>query len=311
MTTEGDAEAVTDMATDLVREFSSGRFQALGSDPCAQEMQLREWDAEVYRRGVTQVAGTAAAISEQLQRAIAVSINTLGHSGQTGTPLEVWLNNNIGLGNLTPTAEEAGIATIGILTGGVGLSIAIPAALGRVRNRLPSAAKIRAGNVSSEEKGLQVGPGVYLWAPGVASNPTTPAQQRKARETGKLQGPAIADAINGWIQHQIDRVTPADFASARNRLARLVGSAEGSGEFGIWQQGDPVTATSKLGQLEAIRGEVRARREELDERCEAEKAEASRLISEQQAADIEFRRLALWSGAGLGIFVVIAWARSR
>jgi hypothetical protein len=310
-TSAAEVDAVLDGASNIVAEFTTGRFAALGSDPCAQEMQLREWDAEVYRVNMARVAGVAAAMSSQLQRAIDRSIRTRGHAGMTGTPLEVWLSNNLGLPNLTPTAEEAGIATIGILTAGAGLAVAIPAALGRVRSRLPSVAAIEAGTVSDQRRGLRVGPDVYLWASGVADNPTTPREKTRARELGKLQGPAIASEVAAWIGHQVDTVTPPDFPSIRNRLNRVVGSSTGSGSFGVWEPGDPVAPGSRLGQLEAIRRDVRERRAELDARCVAAEEEGRSLTRQRQESDLEFRRLALWSAAGFGVFAVVAWSRTR
>ena len=309
MTTGAGVDGVVGAANETIEFFASGRFGALGGDPCAEQVQLREWEQTQYRPAAARLNGAAAAVSGTVIRGIEDSISTRGHSGRNGTALEVWLNNHIGTASLTPTHEEVGTAVVGVLSSGASVPAAAIATLRKIRDRLPTVAEIRAG-VSTVERGLEVGPQIYLYKAGIP-NPTTEAEKRKSREGGRFVGPRISEEVDNWMVRQMDRVTPSSFPDARQRLERLVGTSAGSGAWGIWVPGDPISAGSKIGEMEAMRGDIRARLDDLDDRCQAQLAEHASLTRQQQESDIAFRRNALVAGASVALFTVIALARRR
>jgi len=304
-------------AIDTFYEAQEQKWAVIASNPCIGVVALEEFEATMYRPTMARAVGTASAISQALRRDIGESLRTLGHSGGTGTPLEVWLNNQIGTGPLTPTAEEPLTTLVGFLTMGASLGPGGIATLATIRGRLPTYAEIQAG-IGTDERGLKVGPDVYLWANGVADNPTTAAEQSKARRIGRLRGARVRDEVDLWVLHQIAEVIPPGYGSPRQNLARLVGTDSGSGEFGIWVPGDPISETSKIGELIRLRDDIRERTILLDGRCvewQAEQAELRRYAAETERAD----RLATAGaattiagyGAAVAAFVAVLALRRR
>jgi hypothetical protein len=316
-----EVSAVFSGAGELANTFMSGRWSATGGDPCAGVMALQEYERDIYRPRRQQAAGVAKTASDRLMRHMDTVFATRGRAGGTGTPLGTFLINQIGMGKLTPEVEEVGLVLLGIGTAGVGAGIA---AADAVRRRLPTAAEINEG-INRNSWGLETGPGVFLWAPGVSRNPTTEAQKRKARNQGRFIGATVADVVESWRAEVISNANPPNAPSARADLNRLVGSWEGTGDWGIWQESDGYSPTSKLGEMDDLQAGMLARIDQLDERCEQDRAEAKNLARAEAAgrqydrATARQQQLRSYDvveqlgtyGAALGAFVILLLARRR
>lgn len=314
-----EVSAVFSGAGELVNTFMSGRWSATGGDPCAGVMALQEYERDIYRPRRQQAAGVAETAADLLSRHMDTVFATRGRAGGTGTPLGTFLINQIGMGKLTPEVEEVGLVFLGIGTAGAG---AVIAATDAVRRRLPTAQEINEG-INTNTWGLKTGPGVYLWAPDVAKNPTTEAQKRKARNEGRFIGPQVASVVESWRAEVIANANPPAAPTARADLNRLVGSWEGTGDWGIWQPSDGYSPTSKLGEMDDLQAAMLERIEQLDIRCEQDRNEA-KMLARAEAAGRQYdretaRQQQLRSydvvsqlgtyGAALGAFVVLLLAR--
>jgi len=203
--------------------------------------------------------GVARKSSMKLQRAITEAIENQGKAKAnyyvTSTKLKTYLEGQVGEEALVPP----GAYSLALLSGPMAPAIID----GFISDRLPSGNDILNGRVFKSEKGLQISNGIYLWATGLPTNPQTDAERLQLVNQGRYGGPVFSDLLNGWIEHQRNRVSPAGFLSARATLEKLVGNWEGTGPWGIWEEGDPVSSTSRVGLLDDFR--VTMFEEEYDE----------------------------------------------
>jgi len=66
-------------------------------------------------------------------------------------------------------------------------------------------------------------------------------------KNGVYRGSKIKRLIRRWIDYQVENVSSPGLADVRADLIDLVGTFYGSGEYGFWQEGDPIAPGSKLG----------------------------------------------------------------
>jgi hypothetical protein len=240
-----------------------------GENPCHFFASIEElWYGNVGPKW-WKAWGVARKSSMKLQRAITESIDKqgrtpLGSHYVTSTKLKTYLEDQVGEEALVPP----GVFVLALMAGPLAPAIIDDF----IKDRLPSGNDILNDRVERGEKGLQVSPGIYLWAPGLPTSPSNDTERHELSTQGKYGGPEFGELLDGWIEQQRNRVSPAGFLSARATLEKLVGNWEGSGAWGIWEEGDPVSPTSKIGFLDDFR--VTMFEEEYDEAqalCEAQR----------------------------------------
>jgi hypothetical protein len=84
---------------------------------------------------------------------------------------------------------------------------------------------------------------------GRMSNTGTRISEGVYLKNGVYRGATILQLIDRWIQYQIENVSSPALGNARTDLIRMVGTWQGTGEYGIWQEGDGVATGSELGIL--------------------------------------------------------------
>jgi len=92
--------------------------------------------------------------------------------------------------------------------------------------------------------GQDIADGTYL---GHMSNSGDRISSGVYIKNGVYRGSKIKRLIRRWIDYQVENVSSPGLADVRADLIDLVGTFYGSGEYGFWQEGDPIAPGSKLG----------------------------------------------------------------
>lgn len=241
-----------DDAIQTQHDVAEQRQRARGADPCVYWASIDELWATNHGPAWWRATTTAAKVSDALSRAIEESIRARGRTANASgqTPLADFLVQQLGADSLIPDVTKAELFLVGLLTQGFTLG-ALPFEVAAIiENYLPLGSDLlRTGVYSRQDKGLEISPGIYLWGPGLPANPTNETQNALIRRRGRYSGRLISDQIREWKERQVDRVVPARFGTARARLINLVGSWEGSGEYGVWVPSDGYAETSRIGFL--------------------------------------------------------------
>ena len=120
-----------------------------------------------------------------------------------------------------------------------------------IEDRMPSGQDIADGSFRGRmsNTGTKVSAGVYI-------------------KNGTYRGSKILRLINRWIEYQAQNVSSPDLSDARSDLIRMVGTAEGSGAFGIWREQDGVRDGSELGNVLFMESEMLTLEREARAICE-------------------------------------------
>jgi hypothetical protein len=261
---------MVDNGVNTQHQAAAFRQGARGHDPCIYFASIDELWATDVGPAWWKATSVANRVSYKLRRAIRESIRARGRHAQAAsqTPLQDYLMNQIDPINLLPDAVVARLIVQGFaMPFGMSMATAPGQVLDTIRAYLPRGSDILDGSVSGSEKGLEIGPGVFLWAPGLPSRPQGEADNRRLRDHGRYIGPLIKQQVEAWVDQARERVVPAGFSSARMRLTNLTGSWEGSGDFGVWIDGDGYSRQSKIGYLEDWYNRFWAERAEAQQLC--------------------------------------------
>ena len=311
---------MVDAGIQTQHDVAEQRQRARGADPCVYFASIDEIWATNHGPAWWMATTTAAKVAEKLDRAITESIRRRGRASQAASqsPLEDFLVDQLGADELVPPAIITWMVIQGFLTSGASVAQAPAAVLAYIKDHLPRGSDILAGTVSGAEKGLEVGPGIYMWAPGLPTRPQGEADNRRLREQGRYMGPTIVAQLAEWTTVQRERVVPNGFLSARGKLTNLTGGWEGSGNYGIWVPSDGYAPGSRIGFLEDWRETFWAERAEAKALCrqwgerEQERADVAAGMPgylatiEAEAAAQRNRYLLV-----LGLAATAAWAFGR
>jgi hypothetical protein len=287
-------------------EITLAKQAQRGRDRCTYWAAQEELWWSTMQDEVADVIAAADKLALSLPAAISDSIQDRGVGSPTysgGKPAAAYMIDTLGIDNVLPPAVRAAIAG-GVVAGGFAAAPLIPAlVIGEVTTRLPTAADIMAGRVPINAKGLKVSDGVYLYAGDNIA--TTAAQKARAWTRGKYRGINVARAMRDWVDYQAAHVAPTTVANPRRKLIELTGYSTGTGPWGIWAAGDPVTPDSAVGQMRWIKQDFWAQRDDAKEDCEEELQWGRDIVSGQLdlAAQEEMRKtIALVGLLALGYF---------
>lgn len=234
------------------------RRQALADDPCRLSVDIITYRRDFIDPAITRASQAAIALSTQGARAVWRSLDNWGrpdprYVGGTTFVRYAVSNNYLSM----PSAAGA----LALLFGGpVGPAAAAAAWEGFLADHLgPDAPPL--GNPPGN-KAFRVSPGVYLYAGG-----GIPKGDARHITDGELRGSRVRSAWYSWREAQRRDVSPAHATNWRNRLTRLVGS--GNGSWRVWEDGDPISANSKLGQLHTVLAMLLDEKATADARCAA------------------------------------------
>ena len=260
-----DFEGLGNMINSGIETFhreTLNKQELRGNDPCLYWAAQEELYYGVIKDAVEKANGVAAKTSALLQMALHQSYKSRGYPSSKyvgGKDLGTFLGEELGLDALVPEGMLAGFGIAIGLSGGAAAPFAAGALSEYIKDHLPSWADIRDGRIPINGKGVQMGnSGVFLWGEGLPANPSSSSQKRQIYESSqaKYRGRPIADAIALWVEYQRDNVAPPDYSSARRKLIDYVGTWEGSGDYDLWQPGDPITSTSKVGEINFVKADL-------------------------------------------------------
>jgi hypothetical protein len=142
----------------------------------------------------------------------------------------------LGASRLIPTGDLVGMA---FLVGPLGPGPLALAHMDFIEDRMPSGQDIANGSYLGRmsNSGTRVSSGVYI-------------------KNGTYRGTAIRQLIQRWIEYQAQNVSSPDLADARSDLIRMVGTSQGTGQFGVWQESDGVAPGSELGNVLFMESEM-------------------------------------------------------
>jgi hypothetical protein len=205
-------------------------------DPCGLAAYLREL------MGTSQgdlLTGKWAAVRERadfLPIAIGDSLRNLGNAPPGtdlagGKRLAEFLFDTLGVERLIPIGDLIGI---GLGCGPLGPQAILGCQVQWIEDHLPSGIDIATGDYlnapSSQGSGVRVSSNLYI-------------------TNGDYRGTTLKGAILDWIRYQAENVTTGMLGNAREDLIRMVGTWQGSGQYGLWSDADQVHAGSELGRL--------------------------------------------------------------
>lgn len=284
-----------------------------GYDPCTYAASIEEGWYVTLGPKWWKANSAARKIGMALNRAINESINARGVEGVpkkfvAGLPLWRFLIDQVGINALLPEEVIASTNVISVLAG--------PAAgqLAReqfVRDHLPSGTNIARARIDQRRRGLPLDDDIYLYGPGVASSPSGPmgsAQRNRAIAAGRYSGPGAVALIEQWVGEMVARVVPVGFLSARQRLEALVGSWQGSSQWGVWQEADGFVAGSQIGFFDEYRVRMWREFEEAQDKCDVLRAEDLRFRASlvTAAVDVEKLKASRWWFASAAVVLAAA-----
>ena len=279
---------IGDMVDGSVTNFHDNTIKkqrARGYDACILAASIEEgWYTQIGPAW-WKSSGLARTVSNSLSRSISEAVVSKGRSRplkyDNAIPLWKFMIQQVGITALLP--EEV-IAT----ANGIAFSPAGPAGAQAfreeyIRGRLPTGRQLERLDIDTRERGLPLGDRLYLYGSGCSANPTPllgSAERLRCLEQGRYSGPGMYALVEAWLGELIDRVTPKNFSSARQRLEAFTGSWRGTGRWGVWTPADGITPDSKLGFLDEFRVNWFGR----------QLAESQVLCEEQRQEDYQTRR---------------------
>jgi|TARA_R110000824_G_C15230052_1_gene678459 hypothetical protein len=287
-----------------------------GYDPCTFAASIEEsWYVTMGPKW-WKANSAARKTGMALNRAIGEAISARGVKKPakylTATPLWKFLIDQVGIEALLPEEVIASTNVLSVLAG--------PAAgqLAReqfVRDHLPTGNTIAKARVDERRRGLPLDDDIYLYGSGVAANPSGTMgspERHRAILAGRYSGPGAVALFEQWIGEIAARVVPAGFTSARQRLEALVGSWQGSSEWGVWQESDGFVAGSQLGFFDEFRVRMWREFEEAQDKCDVLRANDERFRQSLVAAALETEKLkaSRWWVAAAAVSLA-AMVRSR
>jgi hypothetical protein len=208
-------------------------------DPCGMAAYLREL------MGTSQgdlLTGKWHAVREKaafLPVAIGDSLRNLGNAPPGtdlagGKPLAEFLFDTLGANKLIPPQDQVAIGFLCAALPPSPPQAIMACQLQFIADRLPS--------------GITIANGSFLNAPSKRDGGTK-VSSRLYITNNEYRGVAFKAAVLEWIDYQAENVTTGALANAREDLIRMVGTFQGSGEYGLWSDNDPVLPGSELGRL--------------------------------------------------------------
>jgi hypothetical protein len=244
-----------------------------GYDPCTFAASIEEgWYTNMGPKW-WRANSAARKVGMALNRAINEAIRGRGVSKPSkyapAIPLWKYLIDQVGIEALLPEETIGASVAIAIATGKPALVRAFQEKF--VKDHLPTGSTIADARIDQRRRGLPLDDNIYLYGPGIKKNPSGPlgsSERNRAISAGRYSGPGTVALVEAWVGEVIERVVPAGFLSARQRLEALVGSWRGSSEWGVWKQGDGFEAASQLGFLDEFRVRMWREFEEAQVQCE-------------------------------------------
>tara|TARA_R110000824_G_scaffold94009_2_gene227217 strand:- start:1171 stop:1605 length:435 start_codon:yes stop_codon:yes gene_type:complete len=134
------------------------------------------------------------------------------------------------------------------------------------------------------------------------------AQRNRAIAAGRYSGPGAVALIEQWVGEMVARVVPVGFLSARQRLEALVGSWQGSSQWGVWQEADGFVAGSQIGFFDEYRVRMWREFEEAQDKCDVLRAEDLRFRASlvTAAVDVEKLKASRWWFASAAVVLAAA-----
>ena len=213
------------------------RRQAAADDPCRAEVDVRGYLVQTVDPMVVQGYQLASQVKAQGDMAVQRALNQWGRPD----------SNYIGVDPFSVFVVGSNIITDPLFRG-----LPLPSAVIEVEGRLPVTSPPK-GTRSGSDKGLQVGPGVYLWG-GPGKGPVY------HRNNGKLRGDMFRETWDAWARNTAQDAAPPARNTWRAKLALLVGSSD-------WDPGSPASPNSRLGGLDALKARLLAEADDLAGLC--------------------------------------------
>ena len=274
--------------------------------PCGMAAYLRE--ILVGAEGLEILDNKWEAVREKAQflpLAIGDSLRVLGTAPDGGMRLSDFAISTLGADRLIPGAYRAGLA----LAGGLFPPAILAIEAQWVEDRLPTGLSIENGSYRQNmtNVGERVSSGIYVWG----EQPTTP---------GTYRGSEISGMIAAWIRYQAENVSTPMLGNAREDLTRMVGTWQGTGQYGLWQESDGARSGSELALAIFQVGEMVRLEEESRLLCNqihiAGQRRADALVgsevstslqdaqtrADQAAATTARNKTITWAAVGLGAF---------
>lgn len=218
------------------------RRQAFADDPCRYKVELDDWIVKNVLPQIRTANINASVIASVGIQAQNNALNNLGRPSTQYIGVTSWGSWAASSGELPIPPAAAGI--LFLLLGPVAAG-AEGAWAGFIQNRTREG-RVPYATRAGSNKGFEVYAGVYLYAAGASAG----SGQHLA--TGILRGDRVRSAWLTWRNTVVrPNVAPPAVPSWRAELVKLVGRAR-SGWL-PWNTGDPIAASSKIGQLEQLR----------------------------------------------------------
>jgi hypothetical protein len=217
------------------------------AEPCVANAWLREQYALGLSPRLDRLHSDTRQAAEFLPTVIGESLSRQGRLApgvEGGTRLGEFLFHSLGPARVVPPWALTPLVLLG--------PIGIPLTFQWIEDHLPSGVQLRSGAWKQSvlgSGGIRVSAGVFYQA------------------DDQLRGNAIRDGIQQWIQNQVDNVQPAGVPSPRTKLVNNVGTYQGSGPYGLWQEGDPILPGSKLATAGNVETQMLDVIETSDEAC--------------------------------------------
>ena len=267
------------------------RFAA---DPCMRLTRLQNQQIKAWRAANRMLEGVTFWAAEN-QAAASQAVKNWGRpsSGVTGgKPFSVWLIDH----NLVPALVLPVILTIGA---------ALPGIIITLNNQAPSNnGWNRPSSSNSSAQGIRLGPGVYV-------------------HNGRLRGSRVVTAWEDWKDYQLANAYAIGTGRPnwRSRLLQWVGQSSTAPRWKVWLPGDPVQASSKVGNAIEVAQMIDGMVEEAAIRCSVQNM-GSRMLGADTGSEPpavappaeEPGGFEAEHGAALGVFAglgVVAWLLSR
>ena len=224
------------------------------AEPCVANAWLREQYALGLSPRLDRLHSDTRQAAEFLPTVIGESLSRQGRLApgvEGGTRLGEFLFHSLGPARVVPNWALAPLVLLG--------PIGIPLTFQWIEDHLPSGVLLRSGAWKQSVQGsggTRVSAGVFY-----------------DHGDNQLRGNAVRHGIQQWIQNQVDNVQPAGVPSPRTKLVNNVGTYQGSGQYGLWQEGDPILPGSKLATAGNVETQMLDVIESSDLACEQQWAQ--------------------------------------
>jgi len=276
--------------------------------PCGMAAYLRE--ILVGAEGLSILDNKWEAVREKAQflpLAIGDSLRNLGNSPpgsdlQGGKRLAEYLFDSLGVERLIPPGHIVGTV---LACAPLGPQAVAACQVQWIEDRLPS--------------GLSIASGAYLNAPSRRDGGERVSANLYITNN-RYRGTALKGAIRSWIRYQAENVSSPMLGNAREDLTRMVGTWQGTGQYGLWQESDGARSGSELALSIFQVGEMVRLEETSRLLCDqfniAGQRRADALVgsevatslqdaqtrADQAAATIARNKTITWAAVGLGAF---------